>query len=51
MNTRFSPRLLAAALTASSTLAFAHGNDEHVKSPRYDATKIEPTEFGQQGDA
>ena len=50
MNKEFNPRLAAAALAAASTLAFAHGNDEPAAPPRYDASKIEITDFGQQGD-
>lgn len=50
MTTRFTPRLVAAALSACSTLAFAHGNDEHGAAPRYDAARIESTDFGRQGD-
>jgi uncharacterized cupredoxin-like copper-binding protein len=29
--------------------AFAHGDDEHAASRKYDASKVEPTDFGQEG--
>lgn len=40
---------LAAALTFSSTLALAHGDEEHAAPRKYDASKVEPTDFGQEG--
>jgi uncharacterized cupredoxin-like copper-binding protein len=49
MNTKFTLHLLAAALAASSTFIFAHGDEEHAAPRKYDAGKVEPTAFGQQG--
>ena len=46
--------LLAAALVAVSlaaaTGALAHGDETHAKPRKFDAAKVEPTAFGQQGD-
>ena len=39
----------AAALAVSSTLASAHGDEEHAAPREYDASKVEPTDFGQEG--
>jgi uncharacterized cupredoxin-like copper-binding protein len=39
----------AAALAFSSTLASAHGDEEHAAPREYDASKVEPTDFGQEG--
>ena len=39
----------AAALVFSSTLALAHGDEEHAAVRKYDASKVEPTAFGQEG--
>ena len=39
----------AAALVFSSTLALAHGDEEHAAVRKYDASKVEPTDFGQEG--
>jgi uncharacterized cupredoxin-like copper-binding protein len=49
VNTKLTLHLLAAALAASSTFAFAHGEDEHAAPRKYDASKAEPTDFGQEG--
>ena len=39
---------VAAAVALSSTIALAHGDEPHA--PRqYDASKIEPTDYGQEG--
>ena len=48
MNIKFALPL-AAALAFSSTLALAHGNEEHAAARKYDASKVEPTDFGQEG--
>ena len=40
---------LAAALAFSSTLALAHGDEEHAAPRKYEASKVEPTDFGQEG--
>jgi len=39
----------AAALVFCSTLALAHGDEEHAAVRKYDASKVEPTAFGQEG--
>jgi len=39
----------AAALVFASTLALAHGDEEHAAVRKYDASKVEPTDFGQEG--
>ena len=39
----------AAVLAFSSTLASAHGDEEHAAPREYDASKVEPTDFGQEG--
>lgn len=39
-----------AALFAASTAAFAHGDEDHAKKHKYDAAKVEVTDFGQEGD-
>lgn len=49
MNTKFTLHLLAAALAVSSTFAFAHGDEEHAAPRKYDASKVELTDFGQEG--
>ena len=40
---------LAVALAFTSTLALAHGDEEHAAPRKYDASKVEPTDFGQEG--
>lgn len=42
--------LTLAALVALSSAAFAHGDEEHAKPRKFDATKVEATDFGQEGD-
>ena len=39
---------LAAAIAASSA-AFAHGDEEHAKPREFDLARVEPTDFGQEG--
>jgi uncharacterized cupredoxin-like copper-binding protein len=40
----------AVALSAMfSVSAFAHGDEEHATSRKYDASKVESTDFGQEG--
>ena len=41
--------LASAALALSSTLALAHGDQEHAAARKVDASRVEPTDFGQQG--
>jgi len=51
MNTTFRFCAAAAALALTSTLASAHGDESHAAAaPPYDASKVEATAFGQQGD-
>jgi len=49
MNTKIALSLTALALAASTSLAFAHGDEEHAAPRKYDTSKVEPTEFGQEG--
>ena len=39
-----------AALAVASAAALAHGDDKHAQPRTYDASKVEPTAFGQEGD-
>ena len=39
-----------AALLAASSGAFAHGDEAHAKPHKFDAAKVEATDFGQEGD-
>jgi uncharacterized cupredoxin-like copper-binding protein/Cu/Ag efflux protein CusF len=47
MHIKFAYAIAAAAL--SSTLALAHGDEDHAAPRKYDASRVEPTDFGQQG--
>ena len=38
------------ALAVAAATAVAHGDEEHAKPRVFDATRVEPTAFGQQGD-
>jgi len=49
MITKPAAALAAFALVASTSVAMAHGSEEHAQAPKYDATKVEPTDFGQEG--
>ena len=49
MKTKRSLQLIAASIALCSTLAFAHGDEAHAAAHPYDASKVEPTDFGQQG--
>ncbi|MEP7296966.1 MAG: cupredoxin family protein [Burkholderiales bacterium] len=49
MNPR-SAHAMALALALSSTAALAHGNEDHAPLHRYDASKVEDTPFGREGD-
>ena len=42
--------LTLAALIAVSNATFAHGDEEHAKPRKFDASKVEATDFGQEGD-
>jgi len=48
MDTRFTLALAAVSLWAAP--AFAHGEKEHATSHKYDASNVEVTDFGQEGD-
>ena len=50
MNTKPLLQALALSLALSAATAFAHGGEEHAPKHRYDATKVEATAFGQEGD-
>ena len=50
MNTHPMLRAAAAVLALSSTAALAHGDEDHAKHPAYDASKVEETAFGHEGD-
>lgn len=41
--------LAAAAFTVASA-AFAHGDEERAEPRKFDAAKVEPTDFGREGD-
>ena len=52
MNHAATRALAAIALTtftAFTTAAFAHGDDAHAAQRRFDAAKVKPTDFGQEG--
>jgi len=49
MNIKFCPILAAVTLAIASNNLFAHGDQEHGAPRKYDASKIEPTAFGQEG--
>jgi uncharacterized cupredoxin-like copper-binding protein len=42
--------LAAAAWLSLAPHAFAHGNEDHAKQRTYDASKVEDTAFGREGD-
>lgn len=42
--------LTLAALVAASSAALAHGDEAHAKPRKFDASKVEATDFGQEGD-
>jgi uncharacterized cupredoxin-like copper-binding protein len=48
MNIKFALPL-ATVLAFSSTLAVAHGDEEHAAPRKYDSSKVEPTDFGREG--
>jgi len=49
MKTTPALQLIAASIALSSTLAFAHGDETHAAARPYDASKVAPTDFGQEG--
>jgi len=50
MNKRFTLTLVAASLSTWAAFAFAHGEKERATAHKYDASKVEVTDFGQEGD-
>ena len=50
MHTKLARPLAALALAVSTSTAFAHGDEAHAPPRRYDSAKVEPTDFGQEGD-
>ena len=50
MNNQPLRHAIALSLALSAAGAFAHGGEEHAPKHRYDATKVEATDFGQEGD-
>lgn len=50
MNTKTFAISVAVALTALSNPAWAHGDETHAKPRVFDAKKVGPTAFGQEGD-
>lgn len=49
MNTKLALSLTTLALAACTSAALAHGDDEHAQTRKYDASKVERTDFGQEG--
>jgi uncharacterized cupredoxin-like copper-binding protein len=47
---KYTDHILATALLLAGGFAFAHGDEQHSAPRTYDATKVEDTPFGQQGD-
>lgn len=51
MKTKPILQLIASSLLLASTLALAHGDEEHASPPKkFDASKVEAKAFGQEGD-
>ena len=50
MNTRLIFSLSAFVLAAATSVAHAHGDEEHAQPRKYDPAKVEATDFGQEGD-
>jgi uncharacterized cupredoxin-like copper-binding protein len=51
MHTKQSLSVLVAAAAFAATHAYAHGDDAHrAKAKKYDATQVEATNFGREGD-
>jgi len=49
MTTRSIARLAVVSMVLTASLAFAHGDGEHAASRSYDPTRVEITDFGQEG--
>lgn len=49
MTTTTLQNLAAAVLALSAAAAAAHGDETHAAPRRFDAAKVEPTDFGQEG--
>lgn len=50
MNNRLALSLSAFVLAAATSVAHAHGDEEHAQPRKYDPVKVEATDFGQEGD-
>jgi uncharacterized cupredoxin-like copper-binding protein len=49
MQTKYGFKVLIAVFALISVSAFAHGGEEHAKKKPFDATKVEETAFGREG--
>lgn len=49
MNTKIALQLAAMAMALATPVAHAHGDEAHTASRKFDASKVEPTDFGQEG--
>lgn len=49
MNPQLISRAAAASMALAASLAFAHGDEEHAATRKYDPAKVESTDFGQEG--
>ena len=49
MNSKVALHLATIAMAFSASIALAHGDEEHAAPRQYDASKVEPTDFGQEG--
>lgn len=50
MTRKFALHIAAFALAVSASSVFAHGGEDHAAPRKYDAGKVESTDFGQEGD-
>lgn len=50
MRRKFVRDALAAAMALACAAVFAHGGEEHGGPKVFDAARVEPTDFGQEGD-
>ena len=49
MNSKVALHLATIAMAFSASIALAHGDEAHAAPRPYDASKVEPTDFGQEG--
>lgn len=49
MNPQLISRVAVASIALAASLAFAHGDEQHAAPRKFDPAKVEPTEFGQEG--